>query len=403
MNKIVRKTLETITSVLALALPTMAQNNISGNIQSVPSMTPAYSGITLKEIDGLTTVSTHTDSTTGNFSTDVPSGTYEMTIKTIGHRRYVDTLTINSDLNLDTLQMIQSIKAASSYFKDNLDVMIQLNRARAPPPYIPTNRWNDKNKPIRIYQQNIPDSTHRQENDFAINDLLTKTNSTIKFTEANTDSSVGVRFYYTPVDSIPIHSLGWTTVDEYNDDRTPKHMTVLIAKDRDVSRGTFCREYARILRLFANSPDPGFVMYTGGAAQEFHIDEGHAIELLYKLKINTDTRKYKDDIDTTTLEIKNQTNKQLFKNFELEQNYPNPFNMETIIQYKIEDAAKVMLTVYDVRGRLVRELVDERQGPGTYQRKLEMRDVASGTYFYKLQIKNKEGLQIKTGKMSYLK
>ena len=75
-------------------------------------------------------------------------------------------------------------------------------------------------------------------------------------------------------------------------------------------------------------------------------------------------------------------------------NYPNPFNPETWIPYHLSKAADVTLTVYDMRGVSVRELVLGHQGAGVYQsrgraaywdgRNSSGEPVASGVYFYTL-------------------
>lgn len=75
----------------------------------------------------------------------------------------------------------------------------------------------------------------------------------------------------------------------------------------------------------------------------------------------------------------------------LGQNYPNPFREATTINYEVEHAAPVTLAVYDLLGRRVRTLVDERQGPGAHRAVWDGRDasgrpVASGTYFYRLRV-----------------
>ena len=57
------------------------------------------------------------------------------------------------------------------------------------------------------------------------------------------------------------------------------------------------------------------------------------------------------------------------KAFALSQNSPNPFNPSTTISYSIPDNSQelaVKLSVYNIRGQLVRILVDDSQGPGTY-------------------------------------
>jgi hypothetical protein len=73
----------------------------------------------------------------------------------------------------------------------------------------------------------------------------------------------------------------------------------------------------------------------------------------------------------------------------LAQNYPNPFNPTTTISYSIADPSHVQLSVYNVRGQLVKTLVDEDQGPNVYRRIWDGRNssgdsVASGIYFYRL-------------------
>ena len=76
-------------------------------------------------------------------------------------------------------------------------------------------------------------------------------------------------------------------------------------------------------------------------------------------------------------------------------NYPNPFNPETWIPYQLAEAADVMLTIYDIYGRVVRDLDLGHQRAGTYHgrsraaywdgRNAQGEPVASGLYFYTLK------------------
>jgi hypothetical protein len=74
----------------------------------------------------------------------------------------------------------------------------------------------------------------------------------------------------------------------------------------------------------------------------------------------------------------------------LGQNFPNPFNPETTIIYSIKDVSPVSLAIYDVAGRLVRRLVNQKTlSPGSYKVLWDGRNaggsqVASGVYFCKL-------------------
>ena len=67
------------------------------------------------------------------------------------------------------------------------------------------------------------------------------------------------------------------------------------------------------------------------------------------------------------------------------QNRPNPFHGSTVIGYSLPLAAQVTLEVYDIAGRLVESLVDERQEPGIHEVRWDTEDKASGIYFYSLQ------------------
>jgi len=85
--------------------------------------------------------------------------------------------------------------------------------------------------------------------------------------------------------------------------------------------------------------------------------------------------------------------------FALEQNYPNPFNPSTAIAYDVAAPSDVRLAVYDILGREVSVLVNERKGPGNYSVKFDASDLASGVYVYRLQAGN----VVRTRKMILLK
>ena len=68
----------------------------------------------------------------------------------------------------------------------------------------------------------------------------------------------------------------------------------------------------------------------------------------------------------------------------LEQNYPNPFNASTKITYLIPKRENVTLTIFDVLGREVATLVDERQDVGNYEYQWSAQNISSGVYFYRL-------------------
>ncbi len=76
--------------------------------------------------------------------------------------------------------------------------------------------------------------------------------------------------------------------------------------------------------------------------------------------------------------------------FVLSQNYPNPFNPTTTISYAIPSvetrhALSVQLIVYDLLGRKVATLVNEKQTPGNYSVEFDASKLSSGIYYYTLR------------------
>jgi len=74
----------------------------------------------------------------------------------------------------------------------------------------------------------------------------------------------------------------------------------------------------------------------------------------------------------------------------LAQNRPNPFGAQTTVHYSLKAKCRVALAIYDIRGALVRELVDETVAAGVHQVVWDGRDgrghaVASGVYFCHLE------------------
>ncbi|MRR36976.1 T9SS type A sorting domain-containing protein [bacterium] len=65
-------------------------------------------------------------------------------------------------------------------------------------------------------------------------------------------------------------------------------------------------------------------------------------------------------------------------------NYPNPFNGSTTITYRLSSASAVRLTVYDLLGREMSVLVNERRDAGIHDARFEGSGLASGVYMYRV-------------------
>jgi hypothetical protein len=79
--------------------------------------------------------------------------------------------------------------------------------------------------------------------------------------------------------------------------------------------------------------------------------------------------------------------------YSLLQNYPNPFNPTTTIQYAIPKDEFVKLVVYDVTGKIVKELVNGHKVAGRYSVEFNASSYSSGTYYYTLEAGEYKSMQ----------
>jgi hypothetical protein len=70
--------------------------------------------------------------------------------------------------------------------------------------------------------------------------------------------------------------------------------------------------------------------------------------------------------------------------FKLNDNYPNPFNPGTLFSFQIPAASHVTLTIYDLLGRQVAVVLDDKKPAGSYTATWDASTFPSGIYFYRL-------------------
>ena len=87
----------------------------------------------------------------------------------------------------------------------------------------------------------------------------------------------------------------------------------------------------------------------------------------------------------STTDVKDLTLGKVPDHFALEQNYPNPFNPSTAISYQLTVNSEVTLKVFDVLGREVATLVNEKKDAGSYSVRFSGAGLSSGVYLYRLQ------------------
>jgi hypothetical protein len=106
---------------------------------------------------------------------------------------------------------------------------------------------------------------------------------------------------------------------------------------------------------------------------EISVDDGNGNRVIQSFTLTVETV---TGIDRHTVIIPGK--------FTLFQNYPNPFNPSTTIRFTIPEQANVTLIVYDLLGRKVATLIDDRLQPGEYSQLFDGGHFPSGVYIYRI-------------------
>jgi len=123
----------------------------------------------------------------------------------------------------------------------------------------------------------------------------------------------------------------------------------------------FTQSNSVLLSVFFNDANTGWICGTGGAILKT-TDGGGVF------------------VKTVSSEIP--------ETFRLYQNYPNPFNPTTNIKYRILNSGFVTLKIFDILGKEIQTLVNEKQAPGMYEVLFDGSNLPSGVYFYRLKTDN---------------
>ncbi|MCD6441539.1 MAG: T9SS type A sorting domain-containing protein, partial [Candidatus Marinimicrobia bacterium] len=73
------------------------------------------------------------------------------------------------------------------------------------------------------------------------------------------------------------------------------------------------------------------------------------------------------------------------ESFLLLKNYPNPFNASTVIPFYLAKEEEIHLEVFDILGRQITTLVNEKKTKGWHKVYFSSAGIPSGLYFYKIQ------------------
>lgn len=116
-----------------------------------------------------------------------------------------------------------------------------------------------------------------------------------------------------------------------------------------------------------------------------------------RLRFKSDAAGQKDGIYFDNIEILTndliinavaENNSVIPEAYSLQQNYPNPFNPSTTIAYVLPSEGHVLLTVYDLLGRKIMDVVNEVQQAGVHKVQFDAAKLSTGIYFYKISAGN---------------
>ncbi len=118
----------------------------------------------------------------------------------------------------------------------------------------------------------------------------------------------------------------------------------------------------------------------------------------YNARVVINTGKYEADvyIDNISLKLVDESNVEkdepaLPSDFILKNNYPNPFNSSTTIAFHVPEKSGVNLSVYNIAGQMVENLIDHDVEKGWHRVGFESNNLSSGLYFIKMHAQTAEG------------
>ncbi|HZW38476.1 MAG TPA: T9SS type A sorting domain-containing protein [Ignavibacteriaceae bacterium] len=213
-------------------------------------------------------------------------------------------------------------------------------------------------------------------------------------------TSLGVSNFYERIDSITGLIYRFDTTGCENDERIIEDLAAVEGDSLPIQRFTYCGNP----NSYFFSEEKSEIIFgdttTSRTFEDFWTDEAYSYKLAKHFGlINIVHGYYGGRItftilgcvingvvygDTATTDVKLENNLTPTA-YNLSQNYPNPFNPSTAIKFQIPKASQVKLEVYDVLGNLIQTIVDEYKSAGNYQTELNLSNLSSGVYLYKLQ------------------
>ncbi|MGE5796641.1 MAG: T9SS type A sorting domain-containing protein, partial [Ignavibacteria bacterium] len=184
-------------------------------------------------------------------------------------------------------------------------------------------------------------------------------------------------------DSIAASSRSMDTTNFYSD----IYPLLQKVKNKGIQVLVFGGDKSKINILY--SPEDSITFYAARMATDIPDDINNVIVLNYNLLTKELTCSFVPLTEITTSAAQEST--QLPKIFCLNQNYPNPFNPSTKIRFEIPENSLVHLTIFNVLGKQVAEIVKREFLTGVYSIEWNGSSFASGIYLLKMNAQSTSG------------
>ncbi len=203
--------------------------------------------------------------------------------------------------------------------------------------------------------------------------------------------SAGVRVNQDLIDNGKVQYFPAISVDNdgginviYYDNRNISSDSMDVYLSRSTDGGNIWRDY----RINEKRFKPKTVSGSGGSGnQGDNIGTIYNNNKLWALWMDDHTGIYQiwaAAIDLNTIGIR-KIDSEAPDKFSLDQNFPNPFNPNTSITYQLMNKSDVSLKIYDLTGKEVMTLVNEKQNAGKYTVTFSGADLSSGLYIYRIK------------------
>jgi hypothetical protein len=273
MNRIAKRILETVLGIATLTMPIKAQNIVNVHVQSVPSMNNTRARIKATDQSG----NSYQRMTDATGTATLIVGTGNITLEERAEKNYLSQYTTTISGNANIQDYSEEVRTPASTIYNTwgqleLEKFLLLRRPQDPSQHL--QKWTVI--PIPVYNENPPAGF--DTNLFkAYDDTKARTQGKFSYTIIPHDSTVGITNKWVPSDQIPFGSISYINFDDWFNDGSIKHVTILYANDLGIlDTFTYDHELGWALSLHGVAQDPNYEMVSStlhSDALSFHDDE----------------------------------------------------------------------------------------------------------------------------------